>query len=297
MGTAFQRLHPAAGFLYFLTVIILLVTSMHPVFLLIGFGTGLFYLIVSLRLEKAGAVSDSVLPLGKTVRALPAVCLPAAVFTLILRPLLWHRGVTVLFYVKGGGVTAETLAYGAASLLLFANMLLWMMLLQPCLSAEKILFLFGRTLPRLGVLLSMTLRFLPLLVKRYDTVRDGQTSLPHSVGKELSIVLAWSLEGAIETADSMEARGYGNRRRTCALTCPWKGTDTAVVLYTAVFGGITAAAFASGAADITFYPAIRCAGHGILYAAGIIAWVLLLILPAAADLTGEYHWKKYMLKT
>ena len=32
----------------------------------------------------------------------------------------------------------------------------------------------------------------------------------------LSIVVTWSMENAIETADSMKARGYGTKKRTAS---------------------------------------------------------------------------------
>ena len=77
----------------------------------------------------------------------------------------------------------------------------------------------------LGLTLSMIFRFIPLLKARFREISMGQRCMGRhvtggfmaklrQVTKEVSILISWSLEAAIETSDSMEARGYGLPGRT-----------------------------------------------------------------------------------
>lgn len=92
------------------------------------------------------------------------------------------------------------------------------------ITPDKFLYLFGRVLPVLSLLLSMSFRFIPLLKNRYREISMGQRCMGRQGGgliqrgrllaKKVSILISWSLEAAIETSDSMESRGYGLKGRT-----------------------------------------------------------------------------------
>ena len=84
----------------------------------------------------------------------------------------------------------------------------------------------SRVIPALSLVLSMTLRFVPLFRRQLETVRQAQFCIGRdaSTGSAwqrarravtiFSIMVTWALENAIETADSMKSRGYGLRGRT-----------------------------------------------------------------------------------
>ena len=79
--------------------------------------------------------------------------------------------------------------------------------------------------PSLSLVLSMTLRFVPKFTAQMKKVRQSQKCIGRDVSdgglisrikhgiKIISIMITWSLENAIETADSMKSRGHGLKGR------------------------------------------------------------------------------------
>lgn len=75
-------------------------------------------------------------------------------------------------------------------------------------------------------MLSQIFRMIPLMKKRYIQVHEGLMGLgmvpkeasfwkrARHFARELSVLIAWSLEGTVETSISMESRGYGAGKRT-----------------------------------------------------------------------------------
>lgn len=88
------------------------------------------------------------------------------------------------------------------------------------------MYLFASAAPKSALITLMTLRFVPLFQRRLRrialiqgargvSVREGSLRSRMSDGMTLlKTLLTWSLEEALQTADSMKARGYGISRRT-----------------------------------------------------------------------------------
>ncbi|MFQ9847439.1 MAG: energy-coupling factor transporter transmembrane component T [[Clostridium] leptum] len=130
---------------------------------------------------------------------------------------------TVLFYLNDNAITAEAILYGLASATMLVSVVMWFSCFNKIMTADKIIYLFGRVIPVVALLISMCFRFIPLLKSRFREIHEAKmygTKIPQArwsraaAGKEISILIAWSLEAAIETSDSMEARGYGLHGRT-----------------------------------------------------------------------------------
>ena len=78
----------------------------------------------------------------------------------------------------------------------------------------------------MSLIISMTLRFVPKFASQLKVVTNAQRCMGRDVSNGsiikraknglniLSIMTTWSLENAIETADSMKSRGYGIPGRT-----------------------------------------------------------------------------------
>jgi len=91
------------------------------------------------------------------------------------------------------------------------------------LNGNKFLFIFSRMLPRSAFLIMLSIRFVPLLKHRYDEMlavqrTRGMTIYVGNIRERakngmnmIQTLLTWSLEEAIQTADSMNARGYGRK--------------------------------------------------------------------------------------
>ena len=180
---------------------------MHPLCLLLSFcGAAACLLCVGGRNAFLAALRG----------ALPVVLLAAA-----LNVLFNHRGQTILFYLPGGNpCTLESLCYGAAAGALLAAVLLWFACCTRLLTTDHFTYLFARISPALSLLFSMTLRFLPQFKRRFLAVRRAQSE-PQTKRQALRTafrcfwaVVAWALERAGDTADSMKGRGYGLAKRS-----------------------------------------------------------------------------------
>lgn len=211
MKDRFSGLHPAVNLCYFALVIGFAMAVQHPAAQAISLICAVLY---------ARQLSGS-----RGFGSLLKLCLPLALFTAALNPLFNHRGATPLLILPTGSpLTLESLLYGLSAGAMLVAVLAWFGCFNACISADKFLFLFGRVLPGLSLVVSMTLGFVPRFANQYRAVSDAQKGLGRDMTRGkwlqkaknaaavLSITLTWALENAADTADSMKSRGYGGRR-------------------------------------------------------------------------------------
>ena len=138
-----------------------------------------------------------------------------------------HEGMTILTYFPWDNpLTLESIVYGIASAFLLSSTVLWFSSFNAVITSDKVVFLFGRIMPSLSLVISMALRFVPRFSAQMKLVRNAQHTIGRDINegtlfqrirnavKILSIMITWSLENAIETADSMKSRGHGLKGRT-----------------------------------------------------------------------------------
>ena len=210
---AFSGYHPIINFLYYALVLLFSMCLMHPVYLAISLTGALAY--------------DIYLKGRKAVRFAVMGLLPMAALAALVNPAFNHEGQTILTYLPSGNpLTLESMFYGVAAAVMLASVVLWFSSYNEIMSSDKFVYLFGRMIPALSLVLSMALRFIPKFKAQMQTVSEAQAcigrdtkngSVFRRVGnaiKIFSIMVTWSLENAIETADSMRSRGYGLPGRT-----------------------------------------------------------------------------------
>jgi energy-coupling factor transport system permease protein len=121
---------------------------LHPILLGIGIISAFTYSVI---LKGKKAVKFNLLYM------LPMLLLMAA-----LNPAFNHQGVTILFYLKNGNpITLESILYGAAAACMFIAVILWFSCYNSVMTSDKFIYLFGRIIPSLSLILSMVLRFVP----------------------------------------------------------------------------------------------------------------------------------------
>ena len=209
---AFSRCHPLVNFLYFALVLLGAMVLRHPVCQVISL-IGAIACFCCLGGEKPGGF--------RLWYALALFVLTAAV-----NPAFSHEGRTILRYLPSGNpLTLESILYGLGAGLTLCTALIWFSNYTRVMTSDKFVYLFGRIVPALSLVLSMTLRFVPRFSAQARRVsraqaavgNDMHTGSPvHRVKCALmvfSILVTWSLENAVDTADSMRARGYGKGRR------------------------------------------------------------------------------------
>lgn len=204
---AFLSCHPLVNLVYFLSVIGFSCFFIHPACLGISFVCATvwaFFLLGGKRLSKS-----------------LWVLLPVIVVTMVMNPLFNHQGITTIGYLPGGNPLAlESVLYGLLAGVMVASLLVWFLCFGDIMRDDKIAYLFGRIAPSLGLVFSMTLRFVPRFLEQFKKVHQARGRMRKSGGRireamaELSGVTTWALENSVDTADSMKARGYGLSGRT-----------------------------------------------------------------------------------
>lgn len=287
-SAASYRSHPLVNFTYFAFILGLTMFSNHPAFLLSSFLMSWAYSLL-LRGKKA-------------LRFNCLVLLPAIVLTVLLNTLNVHNGVTVLFYLNGNRITLEAIVFGFVEALVLSSVIIWFSCFNTVVTADKFIYLFGRIFPVLALTLSMIMRFIPLLQNRFRQISMAQRCMGRGsrdmglmarlrqFAKEISILIAWSLEAAIDSADSMEARGYGLPGRTSFHLFRLSGGERWLLALLLLLGGICTAACIGGVTNIYYYPTILLPPLSWVQAVSLLAFWLLMLSVAVLDLRGVSQW-------
>ncbi len=272
--TFFDSCHPVIRVLFFAAVLIGSMWLRHPVVLGIGLSAGAAY---ALMLDRSRAAR-------LLFRAAGPVCLLAA----ILNPLFVHEGATVLGYLPWGNpLTLESILYGLCVAGMLAETLCWFFCASTLIDSDHLLWLLGRSVPGLSLLLSMTLGMVPRLIAKIREIQSAQAALGltrHGFFGRLrgslrvwSIAVTWSLENGIHTADSMLSRGYGLPGRTCFRRQRFCRRDLVLTVWILALCAFLLLGVCSGGLDWQFYPVVggAAAGAPALYA----AYALLCFFP------------------
>ena len=293
-GSTFAGCHPAVNLIFFLFTIGITMFSMSPVFLT---ATLVFSWLYSILLNGKKAIKSNLL-----------FTLPIVVIMAVINTLFTHNGATVLFYVNNSRITLEALLYGLAAAVLLSSIIVWFSCFNVVMTSDKLIFIFGKAAPVLGLTLSMIFRFIPLLKARFREISMGQRCMGRhvtggfmaklrQVTKEVSILISWSLEAAIETSDSMEARGYGLPGRTSFHLFKMTHTDKVLLTGISISGMIAAVGCALGKTSIYYYPKVVLGQWDIMTVITFAAYIALLAVPVIADILGEIKWQQYRLET
>lgn len=237
MNRGIHSFHPLVCFLYYMGATALVMLYKHPVFLFVGV---IVVILLNLSLDR-----------GKALRSWLASMIMLSLFFLLLNPLINRRGTHILFYFNDNPVTFESIIYGVIlALSLFFIMALFTSY-NLVLTAEKFLFLFSKWLPQWSLLTMLSMRFVPLLKRRLreiETVQKGKgLSVNNGTLKQrvtsgiqlVQVLLTWSLEEAIQTADSMAARGYGLKKRTRYTPYRMQLKDWVALFYLILIGSLS----------------------------------------------------------
>lgn len=67
--------------------------------------------------------------------------------------------------------------YGAAAAVMLASVVLWFSSYNEVMTSDKFVYLFGRVIPALSLVLSMSLRFIPKFKAQMQTVSEAQACI------------------------------------------------------------------------------------------------------------------------
>ena len=161
---AFSGYHPIINFLYYALVLLFSMCLMHPVYLIISLTGALAY--------------DIYLKGRKAVRFAVMGLLPMAVIAALVNPAFNHEGQTILTYLPSGNpLTLESILYGVAAAVMLASVVLWFSSYNDVMTSDKFVYLFGRMIPALSLVLSMALRFIPKFKSQMEVVSEAQSCI------------------------------------------------------------------------------------------------------------------------
>lgn len=290
---AFANYHPFTLTAYFLSVLITAMFVPNPVLELSSLaGAILFCLMLQRKKEIAGNV---------------AFYIPLFFMVAVTNPIFSHNGVTPLFFLNGNPVTLEAFIYGIAIAVMLIGVMLWCKCFNDVMTSDKFLFLFGRTVPRLSLVLSMALRFVPMFKRRMKKVNQAQKAMGLYSSKSFvdkikgamrifTAMIAWSLENSMETASSMKARGYGLKGRTNFSLYRFYANDGVVLAVCVLLFGVTISATAAGETAFYYYPRISGLSLSPFSVAAYVAFAALSLLPFIIEVKEALVWKYYISK-
>ena len=292
-NSTFAGCQPAVNLIFFLFAIGITMFSTSPAFLTV---TLFFSWLYSILLNGKKAVKSNLI-----------FTIPILIIMTVINTLFTHNGATVLFYLNNSRITLEALLYGLAAAVLLSSIIVWFSCFNVVMTSDKLIYIFGKAAPVLGLTLSMIFRFIPLLKARFREISMGQRCMGRHVAggflaklrqvtKEVSILISWSLEAAIETSDSMEARGYGLHGRTSFHLFKMTPTDKALLTGISISGLIAASGCILGKTSIYYYPKVVLGQWDVLTVITFAAYVLMLAVPLITDIFGEIKWQQYRLE-
>ena len=286
---AFARYHPFVNLIYFICVFTFSCVFMHPVCL----ATSLVCAGITAAWFAGRGFAKSLLFIAPT----------ALVFGLV-NPLFNHRGVTVLGYFPGGNpLTAESVIYGIAAAAMLISVMCWFLAFNKIMTSDKFVYLFGKVMPSLSLVISMTLRFVPKFIGELKALAQAQAGIGKGAtgGGRLSSLkrgikllyaqMGLAMENAVDTADSMRCRGYGKKDRTAYSTFRFKSSDGIFLAVTLALTGYIVFGAVKGQLWGDYFPALTYKTEGIWQTTIFAAYFLLGLLPVIIGIGEEIKWK------
>ena len=288
MRDSFSSYHPLVNLVFFAEVLGFSMFLLHPLCLAISLLCGLAYDLY-LNGKKA---------LGLCLKGI----LPMMVFTALLNPIFNHGGVTILTYLPSGNpLTLESILYGFAAAAMLAAVVLWFACFNAVITSDKFVYLFGRIIPALSLVLSMALRFVPRFLQQLKVVTRAQKCIGkdpsrgsllqrlRAAGSILSTMISWALENGIDTADSMKSRGYGLPGRTAFSVYRFDNRDRQALICLLVLGAAVLAGAAFDGLTWRYFPTVKWSATPLSFGV-LAAYTALCALPLILNWKEDRKW-------
>ena len=279
----FDSYHPMINLIYFVVAMTCTLCFEQPIFLFLSFCCAFAY-------------SGKKLFLFHSSLLLPALGYAA-----------WyagyhHFGVTILMTNSiGNKITLEALFCGVVRGIKWITIVMWMSCVFELITADKVVYLFGRISPKLSLFLSVLLRTIPRIgwrTKRIESSREGigrgvaQGNVFEKVRNAvalLSILVTWTLEDFVESSNSMKSRGSSLKGRTAFSIYRFDYRDRGLLLF--FFGCMTVLGMAVLLDQTVMYFAPVLVIHPItgLSVVFYAVYALFLLLPLILQMVEEYR--------
>ena len=295
METGFSQYHPTVQFLLLASIMAVTMTVMDPVLLLISNSTALLYLVYT------GGKKAIFTHLKLTSLT--------SLMIIIINPLISHRGVTILTYLPdGNALTLESVVFGIAAAFMLSCIFAWCFTVNRVFTSDKVICLFGSRMPKLALLISMTLNFTEKFTNKLRQVTAVQSALGRDIKKGnplkrikdlaaiISIMLQWAMENSVDTADSMKSRGYGLKKRTSYTVYRIFPRDITLAVLILLCDIFLIAAFLNGVPDSSYYPYFSLGKQSAMRIAVYLSFAAICAAPLIIDLREDGKWRSIRSK-
>ena len=285
----FKSYHPIVNFIYFVFIIGFSCFLMHPICLMLSLLCSFSY---SVFLKGKKAFKTNLLYL-----------LPMLLIAPLVNLLLNHEGVTILCYFPDGNpLTLESFLYGLAATAMIASVICWFSCYNNIMTSDKFIYLFGKIIPSLSLILTMTFRFIPRFIDQLKTVSHAQKCLGRDITSGslitrakhgihiLSIMTTWMLENAIETSDSMKSRGYGLPGRTAFSIFKFDARDLKALIFELLLGIYILVGSVTGHFDFYYFPSLEKMDSSTYNTSLFVAYFLLCLFPIVVEFLEVKKW-------
>lgn len=288
---AFVEYNPLTVFVHFMAVIVVAMFIPNPILLTeLLIGSVVFYRMIFEKITGKTIVLWIVLFVGMT----------------LINPLFSHNGVTVLFFLNGQAITLEALLYGMNNALMILSVFIAFLSFSEIMTADKIMYLFGKISPKLALFLSLTLRYIPMLRRQAKKIGDAQHTLGmykennvvdsfKSTMSVFSALVTWSIEMSVGTADTFYARGGELKNRKSFSFFRISGTDILMILFFAVLFGIVLSVQSRGSLKTEFYPSFSLPTDILETRIAYVVYALLILFPIICTVLGNRRRKRAFL--
>lgn len=246
----FRQHHPLVNSCYYILMLLIVMSTTNPLIISVFFFGSLFF---QLSYSK-----------GKQKKTVFYPLIVLALIT-VTNPLFVHRGATILFFLFNKPVTKEAFVYGFFMGMMIATVIYLFQNFQKAVESEQFFYLFGKRFPKATLILTLIFRFIPLLQQYFKELNQVQKTIKRTqkqsfkerafYGLDLfGNLFSWSLENAMDTADSMKARGYGVMIRSSRLSYRWRKIDTLFLIMIILSGCLFIYSMVNGQYQFNYYP-------------------------------------------
>ncbi|MCL2492387.1 MAG: energy-coupling factor transporter transmembrane protein EcfT [Coriobacteriia bacterium] len=284
--SAFDMVHPALLLGAFTVIIGCTMLAIHPILLTIS-----FVCAIAFSLYARGW-----LPTAKTL----AWQIPLIALCALINPLFSAVGSTELFRIGTRAVYLESVVYGACMGLMLAAVMLWFFNATVILTTDKVMSVMGNTMPTIGLMISMMMRLVPQFVARgtliTDTAHATSAAAPRTMAestavrlRQVSVLMGWSMEDSLETADAMRARGWGAAtRRTTYQRYRFRSFDGIILVILGTLSLVSIVLAWRVTERFSFFPTIS----PLAWWWGYAPYALLMGLPLLIGLADDARWRR-----
>lgn len=287
----FSLYHPIGLFVYLISVIVITMFTINPIMLFIALAGGITYVLTVTDIK--GFLKGIIYEI------------PFFILIIITNPLFSHNGVTPLFFVNGNPITLEAILYGLDIGIMILAVIYWCKAYNIVFSDEKFIYLFGKTIPKLSLVLSMALKYIPLLKKQYKKMSDARKYMGycnsgdyfHKLKNKLTIfsmLVTWSFETSLDTAMSMKIKGYGLKGRTHFHNFRFVYRDSILLIFTIIIDVIVFWGMATKITQFYFYPSVMVGELNLSSLCVYVAFGVLVFTPSFIEIKEKVKWKYYV---